>query len=65
MPSLVHPSASDIPPSRKVAAERRQSFAPPFFDRLSPFSTVFPVRPKLRFARRIIHSTVFRQSRSR
>jgi len=65
MPNIVHPSASEFPPSGKAAAEERESFAPLFFDRLSPFSTVFPGQAEARFARRIRHSTVFRRPRSR
>jgi hypothetical protein len=49
MPNIVHPPANDIPPAGKAGAKERESFAPPFFDRLSPFLTVFPGRPKRDF----------------
>jgi hypothetical protein len=42
-----------------------RNLVPPFFDRFSPFSTVFPTAAEWEFVRRIKLSTVFCWQRGR
>ena len=63
-------SADSYPaiPSGRTAtytAAQAKILVPPFFDRFSPFSTVFSTSAESKFARKIKRSTVFRPLRGR